>query len=60
MRDFIISLYKKAEAQGFALGAFNYSTNEILKGIWAAAVKMKAPVIISNSEGERAFFGLDA
>jgi len=60
MRDFILKAYSKADKEGYALGAFNYSTNEILKGIWAAAVRMKAPIIISNSEGERTFFGLEA
>lgn len=60
MRNFILKAYSKADKGGYALGAFNFSTNEILKGIWNAAVKMKAPIIISNSEGERAFFGLKA
>lgn len=60
MRDFIIKAYSKAGRGKYALGAFNYSTSEILNGIWNATVKMKAPVIISNSEGERAFFGLKA
>lgn len=45
--------------KGFAIGAFNFSTNEILKGIITAAQKLKAPVIIATSEGERNFFGCD-
>lgn len=57
MRSEIINIYKKADNKGFAIGAFNFSTNEILKGITRAAMKMKAPVIVSMSEGERNFFG---
>jgi len=59
LRHRIIRLYKKADKKGFALGAFNFSTNELLKGIIAAAIKLKAPIIISTSEGERNFFGLE-
>ncbi|MFH0870112.1 MAG: class II fructose-bisphosphate aldolase [archaeon] len=59
MRKEIIGLYKKADINGYAIGAFNFSTNEILKGIWQAALKMKSPIIISNSEGERSFFGCE-
>jgi ketose-bisphosphate aldolase len=59
MRREIISMYRKADLNGYAIGAFNFSTNEILKGIWQAALKMKSPVIISNSEGERSFFGCE-
>lgn len=59
MRGKIIRLYKKADKKGFALGAFNFSTNEILKGIIFAAKKLKAPIIISTSEGERNFFGCE-
>lgn len=57
MRKDIISLYKKADSKGFAIGAFNFSTNEILSGIAKAAIKMRSPVIVSMSEGERNFFG---
>jgi fructose-bisphosphate aldolase class II len=59
MRNFIIKLYSKAEKEGYAIGAFNYSTGEILKGIWTAAKKMNSPAIIENSEGERGFFGME-
>jgi ketose-bisphosphate aldolase len=57
--EFIRSIYRKASEQGFAIGAYNFSTMDIAKGIHRTAVKMKAPVIMSNSEGERAFFGLE-
>jgi ketose-bisphosphate aldolase len=59
MRSEIINLYKRADKKGFAIGAFNFSNNEIVKGIVAAAMKLKAPVIISMSEGERNYFGCD-
>lgn len=58
-RDFIIGLYNKANKNGFAIGAFNFSTMDIIKGIHGTAIKMKAPVIMSNSEGERGFFGYE-
>lgn len=59
VRKEIINLYKRADRKGFAIGAFNFSTNEIVKGIAAAAVKLRAPIIISMSEGERNFFGCE-
>ncbi len=59
MRQDIIKLYKKAQRLGFAIGAFNFSTNEILKGIVNSAMKLKSPVIVSCSEGERHFFGAE-
>jgi len=59
MRHKIIRLYKKADKEKFAIGAFNFSTNEILKGIFDAAVKLRTPVIIALSEGERKFFGCE-
>jgi fructose-bisphosphate aldolase class II len=59
MRKEIIRMYKRADKEGFAIGAFNFSTSDIIKGIWKAAANKKSPVIISNSEGERGFFGLE-
>lgn len=59
LRQRIIRLYKEAEKQGFGIGAFNFSTSVILKGIINAGEKLKAPIIISTSEGERDFFGCD-
>ncbi|MBN2459298.1 class II fructose-bisphosphate aldolase [Candidatus Woesearchaeota archaeon] len=59
MRRKIIKLYRQADKQGFAIGAFNFSTNEILKGIISGAMSKKAPIIISMSEGERAYFGCE-
>jgi ketose-bisphosphate aldolase len=59
VRKEIISLYRKADRKGFAIPAFNFSTSEILTGIVSAAKKLKAPVIIAMSEGERKFFGCE-
>lgn len=50
--------FKKAQKGGWALGSFNISNLEALRGIVQAAQKMKSPVIISTSEGESRFIGL--
>ena len=49
---------KKAQKEKFAIGQFNFSTIEQLKGILAAAEKTKSPVILGTSEGESKFLGL--
>jgi len=58
-RTQIKKIYDKAELGKYAIGAFNFSTMEILHAITNAAVKLKSPLIISCSEGERKFFGTD-
>lgn len=50
----------RAKNEGFAIGQFNFSTPDQLKGIIEAAKTMKAPVIIGTSENEAKFFGLKA
>jgi len=45
-------LFEKARAGGYAIGAFNVSTLEAIKGILDAAAELKAPVIIETSEKE--------
>lgn len=57
--EFVRGIYSKSDRGGYAVGAFNFSTMEIAHGIHEAAVKMQAPVIMSNSEGERKFFGVE-
>ena len=42
-------LLKKAEAEGYAVGAFNCNNMEIVQAIVAAAEAEKAPVIIQAS-----------
>ena len=49
---------KKAKAEGFAIGQFNFSDFSELKGIVAAAQNLKAPIILGTSEGESKFVGL--
>jgi len=49
---------EKAKRGRWAIGQFNFSTLEQLRGILAAAKKMKSPVIIGTSEGELNFLGL--
>lgn len=50
-------LFRNAEADGYAIGQFNASTADQIKGIITTAVRMQAPVIIATSEGECAFIG---
>lgn len=47
-----------AEAQGYAIGHFNFSTIEVLHTIVEAARSLDTPIIIGTSEGERGFVGL--
>ncbi len=49
---------EKAQKEKWAVGQFNFSTIEQLRGILAAAQKMKSPVILGTSEGESRYFGL--
>lgn len=50
---------KKAQKNKFALGQFNFSNFEILKGIVLASKKMNAPVILGTSEKEVNYFGME-
>jgi len=47
----------EAEKKGVAIGHFNISNLETLKGIFEAAKKLDLPVIIGTAEGERNFIG---
>jgi fructose-bisphosphate aldolase class II len=47
-----------AREKGIAIGHFNISNLEALKGIVAAAIKLNVPVVIGVSEGERDFVGV--
>lgn len=49
---------KKAQKEKWAIGQFNFSTFEVLKGIVFKAKEMSAPVILGTSEKEVAFLGL--
>ncbi|MCX6717668.1 MAG: class II fructose-bisphosphate aldolase [Candidatus Taylorbacteria bacterium] len=48
---------KEAEEKGVAIGHFNISNLEILRGIFEASRKMGVPVIIGTAEGERKYIG---
>ena len=50
-------LYIKAKAGGYAVGAFNVSTIEAIKGVLDAARELNAPVVIETSEGEMNYMG---
>lgn len=49
---------EKAQKEKWAIGQFNFSTIEQLRGILAAAQRMKSPVILGTSEGESRYLGL--
>jgi fructose-bisphosphate aldolase class II len=48
----------KAYRGHWAIGQFNFSTFEQVKGIIEAAYKLKSPIILGTSEGESKFVGL--
>jgi len=48
----------KAQKENWAIGQFNFSTFEQLKGILTAIKRTKSPVILGTSEGESKFLGL--
>ena len=51
-------LFRNAEAGGYAIGQFNASTADQIKGIITTAARLRAPVIVATSEGECAFMGV--
>ncbi|HRY52483.1 MAG TPA: class II fructose-bisphosphate aldolase [Candidatus Portnoybacteria bacterium] len=50
-------ILKKAQKEHYALGAFNFSTAEILKATVLAAKELSSPIIVATSEGEGGFIG---
>ncbi|MBA4319530.1 MAG: tagatose-bisphosphate aldolase [Flavobacterium sp.] len=48
---------KEAGEKGIAIGHFNISNLEILRGIFNAAKKLNVPVIIGTADGERKYIG---
>lgn len=48
---------ERAHKEGFALGAFNVSSTEILRAVLAAATVKQSPVIIESSDGETEYLG---
>src|SRR5262245_36362269 len=51
------SVLEQAQKNGVAVGHFNVADLVSLKGIFAAALELKVPVIVGASEGERRFVG---
>ena len=54
----LANYFKKAQKEGWAIGQFNFTTDEQLKGIIAAAEELNSPIILGTSEGESQFLGL--
>ncbi len=50
-------MFKRAYAEGFAIGGFNVNNMEIIQGIMQAAGQEKAPVILQVSAGARKYAG---
>lgn len=50
--------FQESKKNKKAIGQFNFSSFEQIKGIVEAAKKLKAPVILGASEGEINFFGI--
>ena len=49
---------KKAQKEKYAIGQFNFSTLDQMRGILRASSEMKTPVILGTSEGELNYLGL--
>jgi fructose-bisphosphate aldolase class II len=50
---------KEADDKGIAIGHFNISNLEMLKGVFEAAKELNQPVIVGVSEGERDYIGVE-
>ena len=48
-------MFKKAYANGYAIGAFNVNNMEIVQGITEACSELNAPVILQVSAGARKY-----
>ncbi len=48
-------MFKRANEEGYAIGAFNVNNMEILQGIYDAAMEEKAPLILQVSAGARKY-----
>ncbi len=52
------AVLERALAEHWAVGQFNVSNHEQVRAVVETAVKLKSPVILGASEGERKFWGL--
>src|SRR3990167_9616696 len=50
--------FAKAKKEKWAIGQFNFSAFEQVKGMVQAAQNLKSPIILGTSEGESKFVGL--
>ncbi len=55
MKQILVKAYRNK----YAVGAFNFSTIEILNAIFEASVNTKSDIILSTSEGELKHFGIE-
>jgi fructose-bisphosphate aldolase, class II len=55
----LIEVFKEAKKEGRAVGQFNFSSFEQLKGIARAAKETNFPVICGTSPGESKYFGIE-
>lgn len=55
----VAQLMKKAEAEKYAVGAFNANNMEIVQGIIAAAEEVRSPVILQASQGAIKYAGIE-
>ncbi len=55
----LIEVFKKAREEGRAVGQFNFSSFEQLKGIARAAKETNSPIICGTSPGESKYFGIE-
>ena len=51
--------FARAQAEGFAIGAFNVANLETFKAVIQAAVNQKSPALLESSDGETAYVGAD-
>jgi ketose-bisphosphate aldolase len=56
--DSLRTVLQQAETKRVAIGHFNFSDLETLKGIFGAARELSLPVVAGASEGERDFLGV--
>ncbi|MGD0977095.1 MAG: class II fructose-bisphosphate aldolase [Minisyncoccia bacterium] len=49
--------FQKAKAEKWAIGHFNFSTEDQLKAFVEAAAELKSPIMVAVSEGEAKYFG---
>jgi len=54
-----LSMLKKAQKRGYAVGHFNINTMELVQGIVQAAENTRSPIILATSEGAISYAGMN-